>query len=299
MAPTNLPASVEARLRSLALERGEDVAAIRSRYAIERLLYRISQSPHATRFVLKGSNLFAAWTGQMHRPTKDADFLAFGDPSIESIAQTIREVCRLAVVPDGLTFVEGSVEADRIKEDQEYEGVRVRLFCHLAKPAAQIRVQLDFGFGDAVQPVDADYPAMLDFPAPRLRAYPREAVMAEKLHAVVTLGETNTRMKDFYDLWTMANQFDFDGPVLLAAVRATFDRRRTAFVDAVPMALAPEFYARPDKAALWGNFIANNGLTAPAFPAVGEQLRAFALPVYRMGGMVAESLGNWKAGVGW
>lgn len=197
----NIAASVRQRLLELARRNGEDFQLVLTRYAIERLLYRLSASSYNDQFVLKGAMLFQLWSGGLHRATRDLDLLGQG-PSIPArIAAIFKELCDLDVTEDGLRFLASSVDADVMKPDEEYQGIRVQLDCRLEK--ARIRVQIDVGFGDAVtpQPSKITFPVALDFPAPVLRAYPKESVVAEKLQAMVVLGIANSRMKDFYDLW--------------------------------------------------------------------------------------------------
>ena len=197
--PRNLAASVRQRLLNRARERGEDFNYLLTRYANERLLFRLAESAHRDQFVLKGATLFELWHDAVHRATRDVDLLGFGEPALERMRAIFRELCIVDVEPDGLCFLETSVRAERIHDGQEYGGVRVRLAADL--DGARITLQLDIGFGDAVTPgvVEAKFPTLLDFPAPRLRTYPRETVVAEKFEAVVRLGIANTRMKDFYD----------------------------------------------------------------------------------------------------
>ena len=201
---TNLAASVRARLGNLARARGEDVQAILSLYARERWLYRLSQSERREGLVLKGAFLFVGWLGQPHRPTRDLDLLSRGEPDIAAWEEVFRGLCRLEVEPDGVRFVADSVVGERIKAEQEYPGVRLRLTALLDR--ARITLQVDIGFGDAIIPApeEVEIPPLLDFPAARLPGYPCEAVVAEKFHAMVALGMGNTRLKDFYDLWHLS-----------------------------------------------------------------------------------------------
>ncbi len=226
-----------------------------TRYALERLLYRLSQSEHRDVFILKGAMLFQLWSDQPHRPTRDLDLLGRGANSIPRFEQIIREVCRKAVEEDGLAFSAESVRGDVIKEDQEYEGLRFTLECRLEN--ARIPIQIDIGFGDVVTPAasEATYPVLLDFPAPILAVYSRESVVAEKFQAMVMLGMANSRMKDFYDLWILARQFDFQGPLLCKAIRATFEKRRTPVPADVPTALSPEFSRDRSKQVQWRAFV--------------------------------------------
>jgi hypothetical protein len=199
--PNNLAASVRQRLQNLARERKEDFQLVLSRYAIERLLHRIEQSPHGDRFILKGAMLLYLWADQIYRPTRDIDFLARGDHSLSHLEGVFRDVCDQAVNDDGVIFRSDAVTGSVIKPDQEYQGVRILLEAKLER--TRIPVQIDIGFGDAITPgpLPIAYPSMLGFPTPIVATYPRETVIAEKFHAMVMLGMANSRMKDFFDLW--------------------------------------------------------------------------------------------------
>jgi predicted nucleotidyltransferase component of viral defense system len=251
----NLSASVHQRLLNLSHERQENFNLLLERFAVERLLYRMSRSGQAERFVLKGARLFALWAVPVHRPTRDLDLLGFGDNSSEGLLKLFQEVCRLEVEPDGLSFDVDSIRVRQIREDQIYSGQRVELVALLGR--ARVPIQVDIGFGDLVSPraVDAEYPTLLDFPAPHLRVYTRESVIAEKLHAMVILDLTNSRMKDFYDLWTMSRLFHFEGRALVEAIHATFKRRQTTIPSAIPLALTASFGANVDKISQWQGFL--------------------------------------------
>ena len=201
---TNTAASVKQRLLNRARTQKEEFNLLLTKFALERILYRISQSPHKNMFVLKGALLFELWTERIHRPTRDADFLSQGDNSLERFQKIFQEICAMTVHDDGLRFDPASVKVDRIKEDQDYEGIRVTFLGYLE--ASRLPVQIDIGFGDAItpDPVETAFPTLLDNPAPVLLTYPRETVVAEKFEALVKLGIANTRMKDFHDLRTLA-----------------------------------------------------------------------------------------------
>jgi predicted nucleotidyltransferase component of viral defense system len=186
-------ASVLDRLLALARQRGEDFQRVLGRYAIERLLYRLSVSPHRDRFLLKGAMLFVVWTGAVYRPTRDLDLLGRGESDIARLQETFRRVCGVAVEDDGISFLD-TIRGERIRDEEEYEGVRLTLTAALGQ--ARITVQVDVGFGDAVYPAPAkaDFPTLLGHAAPRLRVYPREAAIAEKFHIMATLGMGNSRM---------------------------------------------------------------------------------------------------------
>lgn len=258
--PRNLASSVRQRLMNRARAQNEDFQLVLTRYALERLLYRLSRSEHRNVFVLKGAMLFQLWSDQPHRPTRDLDLLGYGENTIVRFERIFREVCRLAVEEDGLAFNADSIRGSKIKEGQEYQGLRLNLECHLEK--SRIPIQVDIGFGDVVVPRAGrvTYPAMLDFPAPILDAYSRESVVAEKFQAMVMLGMANSRMKDFYDLWILAQRFEFLGPVLCEAILATFERRRTAIPVETPIALSPAFFEDRAKHTQWRAFIAKGKL---------------------------------------
>jgi predicted nucleotidyltransferase component of viral defense system len=253
-------ASVRARLLRLARERGEDFQLVLTCYANERLLFRLASSAHAQRFVLKGASLFTLWTGKPHRATRDLDLLGFGDPGEDRVRQVFTEVLALDVPDDGVRFDLDTLAVGLIREEQEYGGVRVEIVARVTN--AQVRLQVDVGFGDAITPeaTVVDFPALLDFPAPRLRAYPRETVVAEKLEAMVQLGMANSRMKDFYDIFVLARDFDFDGNLLTRAIRATFERRKTPLPTTTPVALTAVFADDPTKKTQWSGFVRKAGV---------------------------------------
>ena len=270
--PKNIAASVRSRLLSIAREQREDFQLILIRYALERMLFRLSCSDAADEFILKGAMLFQVWSGERHRPTRDIDFLGHGEPSENRFQKVFHDICGIEVDDDGMTFDIASVVVRTMKEAEKYRGIRVKLNAFL--DSARIPVQVDIGFGDAVtpNPIAIDYPVILDFPAPKILAYPCETVVAEKFQAMVMLGISNSRMKDFFDLWKLANQFDFEGKVLSKAIRATFERRETSVPNATPLALTKEFTQDRQKQIQWNAFISKTGLDAQE-----NQLDAIAL----------------------
>jgi len=278
--PRNLAASIHRRLLNGAHERGEDPQFVLQRYAAERFLYRLGESQHREQFVLKGAMLFALRGGSAYRPTRDLDFTGYGSDEIEAVLDRIKDICSVVAPDDGMHFDATTLRAEPIREEVEYGGLRVVFAARLG--SAQVRMQVDIGFGNAIEPpaTDADYPTLLDAPAPHIRAYPNEAVVAEKLHAMVVLGERNSRYKDFYDLHVLARQFSFYGATLARSIAATFDRRRTPIDTALPAALAPRFFADAARAEQWRAYLTRNVLPgAPAdFGSVGERIQAFLGP---------------------
>ena len=296
----NLAASVRQRLLNIARERSEDFNHLLTRYANERLLYRLAESAHRDQFVLKGATLFELWHDIPHRATRDVDLLGFGEPDADRLEAVFRELCTAAVEPDGLRFLEESVHVERIRDAQEYGGVRVRLATDL--DGAWIALQVDIGFGDAVTPgvVDAEFPTLLDFPAPRLRTYPRETVVAEKFETMVRLGIANTRMKDFYDLWAMATTLAFGGESLAAALAATFQRRGTELPVGCPLALSLEFTSDVSKQAQWTAFLRRAAVSPTvSLESVTGVLRCFLLPPVTAIGHGESFNQEWPAGGGW
>jgi hypothetical protein len=270
-----LAASIHARLLNRAKARGEDFNLILTRYALERFLYRLSLLPAREAYWLKGAMLFDLWFDVPHRPTRDADFLGFGPMDTAALAATIREICGVAV-DDGMYFDPESTGIEEIREDARYGGLRVRLLGTLGN--ARCSVQLDVGYGDAVMPgpEEAIYPTLLDdLPAPRLRVYPRAAVVSEKLEAIVSLGMTNSRMKDFFDLRALAREGVLDARQLGEAIAATFRRRGTEVPTELPLGLSDEFARDATKRAQWQAFLGKNRLNAPSLDEVIDEIRRF------------------------
>lgn len=330
--PRNLIASIAARLLKMAHEREEEYQLVLMRYGLERLLYRLGSSPYAGQFVVKGALLFTVWAEQAtarsasneasssptsagafgaqrpHRATHDLDLLGFGSADLARLEQVFRDLCQLQLPgdkDDGLAFLPDTVRAAPIREEQEYGGIRVHLLAMLGK--ARIPLQVDVGFGDVVTPAPAEvvYPTLLpDLPAPHVRVYPRETVVAEKFEAIVRLGLPNTRMKDFYDLWTLANQFAFEGDRLCAALRATFARRGTELPseDEEPVALTPRFGDDRTKQLQWAAFLRKGRMVAepkPNLPDILAVLQTFLMPPANA--LVSDGAfhGHWQPGGTW
>ncbi len=274
--------SIRHRLRNRLRERGDDVQLGLQRYARERFLYRLGESKHRSDFVLKGATLFALWGGGVYRATRDLDFTGYGSPDQADVLAALREICEFPSPGDAVVFDPGTLSASVIRDEGEYGGLRVRFEGQLG--ASRIPMQIDIGFGDAIQPGadDVVFPTLLDDPAPRIRAYPPEAVIAEKLHAMVVLGERNSRFKDFYDVSVLASRFPFDGGRVAGAVAATFDRRHTVIDANLPAVLGPRFFTEPVKAGQWRTYLERNALpgASPDFAVVGEQIQAFLGPVW-------------------
>lgn len=254
----NVAASVRQKLANLAKESKRPFAELMQYYAMERFLYRLGRSVYKDRLVLKGALMFVAWGTPRSRATKDIDLLARTENSVENLVTLTQNICRTEVDADGLVFDPALVKGEKIKEEADYEGVRLLFQGKLEQ--ARIHMQIDVGFGGSVTPAPAaiNYPVILDLPAPKLNGYPPETVVAEKFEAMIKLGMINTRMKDFYDLWLLSRQFDFDGETLSAAIRTTFVRRGTALA-VTPTAFTAAFHE--EKQPQWRAFLSRTGLT--------------------------------------
>ena len=275
---SNVAASVRARLLNAAKAQGVDFNQVLVRFALERILYRLTQSQHADRFLLKGALLFTLWYDMPHRATRDADLLGFGASDLASIAETFRDIAAVAV-DDGIAFDPASVTVEEIRKEAGYGGVRVIIAGELAK--ARCKTQIDVGFGAAVTPapVDSVYPVLLDdLPAPRLRAYPTYTVIAEKLHAIALLGMTNSRLKDYFDLSVLLERENLDTDLLAQAIKATFERRGMSVPYAAPIGLTDEFAHDSSRQSLWLAFLKKNELPPEPLPAIVDRLRSALAP---------------------
>jgi hypothetical protein len=258
----DVAASIRARLKQHADSTREDFNLTLTRYGLERLLYRLSVSPHAPSFLLKGALLFALWYDQPHRPTRDADLLARGTNDIDTLVTTFREICAIAC-DDGLVFNSQAIKGSEIRKSTGYGGVRIDITATLDR--ARIALQVDIGFGDAVTPGPEEirYPVFLDdLPAPKLQAYPKHTVVAEKFHAICLLGMANTRLKDYFDLDVLLTESDVTAEQLRRSIEATFSRRQMALPQQVPAGLSNAFATDPAKQAQWKAFLKKNRLPA-------------------------------------
>ena len=272
--------SVRQRLFHLARERREDFQLLLAGYAIERLLYRLSRSPHAAHFILKGAPLFPLWGEGRYRAIRDLDLSGHGGSGIHHVEKTFREICRTEVVDDGLQFLEDTVRAEETLRGPGHSSLRITLKAHVAQ--AQVDIQVDIRFGDVVArgPQTVELPTLLAFPAPRLRAHSLETFIAEKFQDMVVLGKANGRMGDFYDVWTLAKRFRFEGYALSKAIREIFAGRKTPLPEMVPLGLTPAFYDSPNKKTLWAAFF-NTGRLRSEKLGLGEVasfLGAFLMP---------------------
>jgi len=276
---TNLPASVHQCLLNIAGETFRPFNEVLQHFAIERFLYRLSRSPNADRFVLKGALMLSVWSESVSRPTMDIDLLGRIDNSLGAVVSAVKCACRTEVEDDGMSFSAETVTATRITEEAEYEGVCVRVRASLGK--SRITLQIDVGFGDVVipAPCKVTYPGLLDFPLPKLSGYTMESTIAEKFQAMARLGVVNSRMKDFYDVWMRSRTFDFRAELLAEAVERAFANRDMPMSTDVAV-FSPSFGQLADKQVQWQGFVSKARLAdAPdAFEDVAAAVRAFLEP---------------------
>ncbi|WFU07374.1 nucleotidyl transferase AbiEii/AbiGii toxin family protein (plasmid) [Rhizobium sp. CB3171] len=274
-------ASIRARLLMHAKQSGEEYQRTLTRFAIERLLFRLSQSGVRDRYVLKGAMLFVTWPENVFRPTGDLDLLGHGDPDPAAIVETFQQICAVEA-DDGLHFDLASIKVDPVREADKYQGARVMLNGELAK--AIIRVQVDIGFGDHVYPAPklASFPSILpDLPTASILMYPPETVVAEKFEAMIRFGLANGRIKDFYDIWLTTQIFQFQLSTVIDAVAGTLARRGTAVPTARPEGFSQAYATIAAEKGLWSGFLERNPpmLAPPAFPELQRQLTRFFEPV--------------------
>ncbi len=296
----NVAASVRQRLLNLARERKEDFGLVLTKYGLERILYRISQSQYREVFVLKGALLFEVWTEQHYRPTRDADFLARGQNVPQRFIEIFHEICGLHVEDDGVRFDPATITAEEISEDADYKGIRVKFFGFLEN--ARLPIQIDLGFGDVITPaaIETELPSLLDAPKAKLLTYPRESVVAEKFEAMVSLGMANSRMKDLYDIRSLSRDFPFEGRSLAEAIQKTFARRGTELPKGRPVTFTAEFFEDADKKKQWAAFCERNRNYVGEVPlqVVCQELAAFLLPLIDGLGGTDPVPGDWQDG-GW
>ncbi|HEB89706.1 MAG TPA: nucleotidyl transferase AbiEii/AbiGii toxin family protein [Deltaproteobacteria bacterium] len=289
--------SIQQRLRN---SLGPDLTLGMQRYAVERFLYRLGRSSLRERYVLEGATLFAIW-GTAYRPTRDIDFTGYGSSDPDDVIRDIREICDIPDPVDPLVFDTDTITAEPIRDGSEYDGLRVRIRARLGR--SEILVQIDVGFGNAIVPAaeETEVRTILGDPSPQILAYPRESVVAEKLNAMVTLGERNSRYKDFYDLHAIANGFPFDKNTVVRAVRATFERRSTPITKSLAAPPTAPFFADGERQTQWRTYVTRNGRDGVPtdFQQVGDLLARFLRPVWEALGISGENAGDWPPGGPW
>lgn len=277
----NMTASILKRLKNYSEARKEDRGLTITNYAIERFLYRFSLSQYASQFVLKGAQLFRIWTDSAYRPTRDLDLLRFGNPDRAELERIFRQICTVETdVQDGIVFLPETVKGEVIREENNYDGIRIKLEFRIGRTGEFM--QIDIGFGDAVNPPAAEiqFPSILEMPSAKFRAYCQDTVIAEKVEAMVSLGYANSRMKDFYDVYTLSKKFHYDGTQLKSTLQSTFARRNTGIPNKLPVAFSEEFSQDSLKQTQWNAFIRRNSLESADLAHVVEGIRAYIYPAF-------------------
>lgn len=297
----NLAASVAARLLNQAKQTGADYQTLLTSYCLERFLYRLSVSGLQDRFILKGAMLLRLWSDQPYRATRDLDLLRRGEGTFQAIRSDLAAIVGTEVPQDAVVFDTERLGVETIRAEDESAGTRATIPAGVGK--AKLMLQIDMGLGDAVWPPPqrCTYPTLLDLPAPELLAYPREAVVAEKLEAMLVLGDRNSRIKDFFDLHYLAGRFEFDRSTLSEAVRLTFDRRKTPIPAGDPIGLTAAYWENPSRPPQMRAFARRSGLEVPAKPAeeFTALLHAFLAPVLDDLREQKVVEGNWPPGGPW
>ncbi len=272
-----------ASVANLAIERGIRFQRILVLYGLERLLYRLSVSPHADRFILKGAALFSVWFNDLLRSTRDLDLLGSDVLDLAEFVNLFRGFCLQCDETDGIHFDPNTVSAKWIREMNRFGSVRITLIAELAR--AKFPLQVDIGFGDVlgIPAQTVEFPVLLKGSAiPRVLAYQMETAIAEKVHTLVVLERANSRMKDFFDLYILCEEFSFKKQKLASVVREVFERRETPITDLTPDGLTEAFATDTSKKTQWKAFL-NEGVSPPRnsldLSAVIVKLAQFLLPV--------------------
>lgn len=297
----NIPASIRAQLQNKAKESNRPFSEILQYYGMERFLYRFSRSQYTDKFTLKGALMFNVWQVPERRTTLDIDFLARFDNQITSIEKVIKDVCNVSVVSDGLNFDPETIKGQRVKEDADYEGVRIKFLGYLER--SRIPMQIDVGFGDIIYPKSEviNYPAILNLPKPHLKGYPAESMISEKFEAMIKLGLLNSRMKDFYDIWIIMCQFNFNGSKLAEALKRTFEHRKTSLPQGKPL-FAEEIYdERSDRQTLWKAFLKKGDIkyTPEKLSIIAREIEDFLIEPLDAVNKKYEFNGKWEAHGQW
>ena len=299
--PAHLAESVRQRLLNLARRQGEDFQVTLNNYFLERFLYRLSRSAAHNRFVLKGALLLRLWAEIPYRATLDLDLLRQGGADQDAVAEDIRAICATIVEPDGVEFGTRELALAPIREDQEYAGLRANFTAKLGN--ARTRLQVDIGVSDAVWPTPREetYPAMLEFPAPRVLTYSRAVVVAEKFEAMVVLGARNSRIKDFFDIHYLVTHFAFEGVELVEAIRRTFGRRKTPLQEEVPVGLTEEYWTQAGRDVQLRAFVRRARMNVPpqTVSGIAPTLRKFLLPPWEALRNNEPFVQRWPAGGPW
>ncbi len=297
----NIDASILEKLKNYSEKRKEDRNLTLSNYAIERFLYRLSISRYASQFTLKGAQLLRLWHEIPYRATRDLDLLRYGSPNIQELTDIFKDICDIKTdISDGIRFLADTVKAEVIREESVYDGIRIKLEYRIGKTGQFM--QIDIGFGDAVisSTTEEVFPSILDMPGIKIKAYPRESVIAEKVEAMVILGIANSRMKDFFDVFKLSEDFEFDGKILSNAIKATFERRQTAIPTSAPLAFTDDFATDQFKTTQWNAFLRKHQQdNAYNLERVIQRICSFIMPLFEAIVSDAKFQKQWNSRQGW
>jgi hypothetical protein len=296
----DLPTSIHAKLQNQARELGRPFQEYLYYYAIERFLYRLSESPYRDSFILKGGLSFLGWGIPLRRPTRDIDLQGYATNSVENLVTIVQEICFQEVASDGVQFDPSSVRGELIMNEADYQGVGISVSFYLGK--STFSLPMDVSFANVITPkeIQVNYPSLLGMPGFKLLSYPMETAIAEKFQAMVVLDSINDRMKDFYDIWLLSQQTDISGSTLVRAIRATFKARKTVLPENIPTALTESFAQNKQKN--WEGFLRRSQLNLNDYPSLNGVitiLREFLLPVVQAAANDLPFESTWKAGGPW
>jgi len=274
-------ASIQDKLRNIAKSIGKDFQLILTRYFQERLLFRLSQTTHRDNLCLKGGTLLYALNHETSRPTLDIDLLSLIIKiDKEKFVEIFREICNSSYPDDGVHFDSEKITVTEIMEQRKYAGLQIKVPVSLGSMRQVLKI--DIGFGDVVTPKPdfMTYPTLLDMDAPNIKAYSVETVIAEKFEAMIDLSESNSRMKDFYDVYQLLSQNRFDPKVLQEAISQTFKNRKTYVRQNHPI-FEGSFANDLNRNKLWKGFLLRSKLdNSLAFSEVMQRIREHLQPVY-------------------
>jgi predicted nucleotidyltransferase component of viral defense system len=297
----NIAESVKARLLQIAKRDRVDFNLVLNNYALERFLYRLSRSQWKDRFLLKGALLFRLWYKTPFRPTSDIDLEGKTKNDLNEIIEIFKGICSTKVTADGIMFLPETVKGEENREEGDYNGIKIVFRARIDR--TDIPIQVDIGFGDAVEPSSqkVEYPVLLDFPIPQLLVYPLYSMISEKFQIMVKRGIANSRMKDYYDLWTISQHSDIDGKLLSQAIEATFKKRNTDIPTDIPLALDDQFSGDHFKQMQWSAFVKRIDApeTTPALKDIVAVLRMLLIPPVIALTNGKPFLKTWRAGKDW
>lgn len=294
-------ASIRARLLAYARANNVEFGRVLTRYALERLLFRLSKIEQADRYVLKGAMLFVTWPQHASRPTGDLDLLGHGRPDPNALKALFVQMCEIESTVDSICFDPATLKVQPVRQADKYQGARLSLKAVLA--GAKIPALIDIGFGDHVYPAPKRqaFPSLLpELPQAQILMYPPETVIAEKFEAMIRFGAANGRIKDFYDIWITTRTFRLDLGSVVEAVRGTLQCRETAVPAEMPVGLTEAFAKIQLERGLWSAFLRRtpSALGPPTFPELQAELRRFFGPVLSSLDIPEGARGTWDPDAG-